>query len=136
MNKIASFLILIVFLLGLTSPVAAQDDSTGNPIYIVKAGDTLWTIARNLHVSYAELLALNGLDENSSIIPGTRLEIPGLNGSGGVVSTVRLKSRSCRRTLEPLLPHFRTGISGPSGKLEPRPSLRPDLWTRWAAVTL
>ena len=76
--------------MGLTSPVSAQDDTTGNPVYIVKAGDTLWTIARNLHVSYAEMLALNGLDENSSIIPGTRLEIPGLNGSGGIVSTVRI----------------------------------------------
>ena len=72
------------------SPVAAQDDSTGNPIYIVKAGDTLWTIARNLHISYAEMLAVNGLNENSSIIPGTQLVIPGLNGSGGVVSTVRI----------------------------------------------
>ena len=90
MNKIPSILILLVFLLGLTSPVSAQEDPTGDPIYIVKAGDTLWTIARNLHISYAEMLAVNGLNENSSIIPGTQLVIPGLNGSGGVVSTVRI----------------------------------------------
>lgn len=90
MNKILKTLILLVLILGLASPVSAEGDASGDPVYIVKAGDTLWTIARNLHISYAEMLAVNGLTENSSIIPGTELVIPGLNGSGGIVSTVNV----------------------------------------------
>jgi murein DD-endopeptidase MepM/ murein hydrolase activator NlpD len=80
----------LILILGLVSPVYAQEDPAGNPIYIVKAGDTLWTIARNLHINYAEMLSVNGLTENSSIIPGTELVIPGLGEIGGVVSTVRV----------------------------------------------
>jgi len=78
----------MILLLSLATPAFAQGDSTDNLVYIVKAGDTLWTIARKLHVYYDEMLAVNGLTENSSIIPGTELVIPGMGDLTGVVSTI------------------------------------------------
>lgn len=88
MNKTISFSLLIILLLSLTTPAFAQGESTDDLIYIVQAGDTLWTIARKLHVYYNEMLTVNGLTENSSIIPGTQLIIPGMGDMSGVVSTV------------------------------------------------
>ncbi len=90
MNKIPRIFLLLVFVLLSVKPVYAQGESTGGAVYYVKAGDTLWTIARNLHISYAELLDVNGLTESSSIIPGTELTIPGLNGITGVLSSTRV----------------------------------------------
>ncbi len=81
---------LIVLLLSLATPAFAQGDTTDNLVYIVQSGDTLWTIARKLHVYYDEMLAVNGLTENSSIIPGTQLIIPGLGDLSGVVSTIKV----------------------------------------------
>ena len=90
MNKIFRFIILLPLILSLVKPVSAQDDTSGGPVYYVKAGDTLWTIARNLHISYSDMLAVNGLDESSSIIPGTELKIPGLENLTGILSTTRV----------------------------------------------
>ncbi len=88
MNKTIRIFLLVILLLSFASPALAQGDSTGGLIYIVQSGDTLWTIARKLHVYYDEMLAVNGLTENSSIIPGTELVIPGLDDLNGVVSTI------------------------------------------------
>lgn len=49
---------------------------TGHNLYVVKAGDVLWTIAQNHHVSLAELMKINGLS-SSNILMGQVLEIPG-----------------------------------------------------------
>ncbi len=88
MNKLTRvFVILFLILTGIT-PAFAQESSTTGPIYVVQAGDTLWTIARNLHISYDDLLSQNGLTENSSIIPGAQLEIPGLENITGVLSMI------------------------------------------------
>ncbi|MFL7814196.1 MAG: peptidoglycan DD-metalloendopeptidase family protein [Anaerolineales bacterium] len=89
MNRIIrSVLPFLTLLIIVFSPAYAQEDSLAGPTYEVQAGDTLWTIALNLHVSYDELLAANGLNANSSIIPGTVLEIPGLAGISGSLGTV------------------------------------------------
>ncbi|MEJ2446968.1 MAG: peptidoglycan DD-metalloendopeptidase family protein [Anaerolineales bacterium] len=89
MNKFSrSILPLLALLLIICSPVSAQENTTAGPTYEIQAGDTLWTIALNLHVSYDEMLAANGLTANSSIIPGTILEIPGLDGISGTLGTV------------------------------------------------
>ncbi len=90
MNKIVRISLLIILLLSSATPAFAQGDTTDDLIYIVKAGDTLWTIARKLHIYYDEMLAVNGLTENSSIIPGTQLIIPGLGDLSGVASTVNV----------------------------------------------
>jgi len=90
LNKIFRFSLLLLLLLSLATPAFAQGNSPDNLVYIVQSGDTLWTIARKLHVYYDEMLAVNGLTENSSIIPGTQLIIPGLGDLSGVVSTVKV----------------------------------------------
>ena len=91
MNKFTrSALFLLVALMLLTIPVSAQENSNNGPVYIVKAGDTLWTIARKLHISYEDLLAVNELDTESSIIPGIELVIPGWEDISGVLDTVRV----------------------------------------------
>lgn len=91
MNKlIRSLMLFLVVSIGMAAPVSAQESAANGPIYVVKAGDTLWTIARNLHISYEDLLAVNDLTENSSIIPGIELVIPGLEDISGVLETIRV----------------------------------------------
>ena len=91
MKNIIRVSILLVLTFSLFNPVFAQESQTGGPTYIVQAGDTLWTIARNLHISYDELLAVNQLTGESSIIPGKVLEIPGLGDISGVLSIVKVE---------------------------------------------
>jgi len=90
LNKTSRIALMLVLILLMVKPVYAQGDSSGGAVYYVKAGDTLWTIARNLHISFAEIMAENGLTESSSIIPGTQLTIPGLSDISGVLSTTRV----------------------------------------------
>ncbi len=88
MNKnVRSALLVLIILVLFTSSVSAQESTSSGPIYVVTAGDTLWTIARKLHISYDDLLTVNELTENSSIIPGTQLVIPGLEDLSGVLGT-------------------------------------------------
>jgi murein DD-endopeptidase MepM/ murein hydrolase activator NlpD len=90
LKKISQVCILIILILGLVQPVFAQESSPEGLIYIVKSGDTLWTIARRLHIYYDELLTLNGITEESSILPGTELMIPSSGEMRGVLSTTRI----------------------------------------------
>jgi len=90
LKKIIRISILLVLTFSLFNPVFAQENQTGGPTYIVQSGDTLWTIARNLHISYDELLAANQVTSESSIIPGTVLKIPGLGDISGVLSIVKV----------------------------------------------
>ena len=91
MNKlIRSIIFVLAIIILATAPVSAQENSTTGLIYVVKAGDTLWTIARKLHISYNDLLAVNDLDGSGSIIPGMELIIPGLEDLSGVLDTVKV----------------------------------------------
>ena len=91
MNKIVrTTLLTLICLLVLVSPVLAQENTASGPTYVVKAGDTLWAIARKFYVSYDELLAFNDLNTSSSIIPGTQLVIPGMQDFNGIIDTVRV----------------------------------------------
>ena len=91
MKKIIKISVLLVLTFSLFNPVFARENQAGGPTYIVQAGDTLWTIARNLHISYDELLTANQLTGESSIIPGKVLEIPGLEDVSGVLSIVKVE---------------------------------------------
>jgi LysM repeat protein len=54
-----------------TSPVPTSGER-----YTVVQGDTLFGISRKLNVRMPELLAANGLNENSLIVPGQQLDVP------------------------------------------------------------
>lgn len=56
---------------GLDSAARVDTDT-----YVVRAGDSPWTIARRLGVRLADLLLINGLDSQSVLRPGQRLRIP------------------------------------------------------------
>jgi murein DD-endopeptidase MepM/ murein hydrolase activator NlpD len=72
---------------GVIHPVQAQEEQPSQPVYIIQPGDTLWNIARRLHVSYRDLLEENNLTEDSPIHPGETLTIPGLGSMSGVLTT-------------------------------------------------
>lgn len=91
MKKIIRISLILAVLLLMSSPALAQDDQPQNPTYIVQTGDTLWNIARKLHVSYDQLLSQNGLDADSSILPGRELRVPGLTGVSGELTTRRIQ---------------------------------------------
>ena len=90
LKKLSQVSILLIVILGLVQPVSAQEGSGDDLVYIVQAGDTLWTIARKLHIFYDDLLTSNGITSESSIIPGTQLVVPGMKDLSGVLSTIRV----------------------------------------------
>ena len=47
--------------------------------YVVKQGDTLGSIAAKFKVSSAELVQVNSLEANETLMPGKRLLIPRTN---------------------------------------------------------
>ena len=81
-------MLVLVLLMLVVLPVSAQESSNTGLIYVIKSGDTLWAIARKLHISYDDLLAVNDLDESNSIIPGAELVVPGLEDLSGVLGTI------------------------------------------------
>jgi len=66
------------------APAAVSQD-----IYVVKPGDTVYSIARDHKMDFRELIALNGIDSPNRITPGRVLKIkpPVDTTSSGVAST-------------------------------------------------
>jgi hypothetical protein len=106
--------ICIVFLLtmasgpsaGAIAPVLQVDFQTPTPgpdgkiIYIVKEGDSLWTIAALSGISVEELRALNGIQPNDFISPGMEL----LLGLGGPELPTAIPDDATTATPIPLTP--------------------------------
>lgn len=91
MKNLARINLILVFILAIPLGIAvAQDESPEGPVYIVKAGDSLWDIAIRFGISMNELAQANGIDDPSQIAEGTQLVIPGLSGLQGVLDTVTL----------------------------------------------
>ncbi|MCX7609271.1 MAG: LysM peptidoglycan-binding domain-containing M23 family metallopeptidase [Anaerolineales bacterium] len=97
---VACLVILVVFVGGI--PVGAQtSELPPGPIYVVKAGDTLWGIALRFDVGLEELIAYNRLS-SQDIYVGDRLVIPGFPDVSGIIEertiglgeTFRLLSRA------------------------------------------
>lgn len=81
------------------SPAQAQENQPPRPVYVVENGDTLWNIARRLHIPYQQLLSENNLTEDSAIHPGEKLVIP-LSGSiSGVLTTKKVSFGESLRSL-------------------------------------
>lgn len=57
------------------SPAAKKTVSPKTLYYVVKKGDTLYGISRNLGVSLKELCSINGLNAKAGIKPGQRLRL-------------------------------------------------------------
>lgn len=67
---------------------AAQDQSTSeNPVYVVQSGDTLGAIAARFGVTVDEIVQLNQLADSNLLTEGMRIQIPGVEGVGGVLTT-------------------------------------------------
>ena len=87
MPKRIAALLLALLLVFPSLPVVAQTATPSpGPVYIVQAGDSLWSIAILFNVSVTDLQAANALS-SSDIFPGNRLIIPGLEGLSGTLVT-------------------------------------------------
>jgi murein DD-endopeptidase MepM/ murein hydrolase activator NlpD len=81
LKKILLFLFVIILII--PRAVHAQDSG---PVYIVQAGDTLWSISIRFNVSLDDLINANNLPD-TNLFPGQQLIIPGLEGVTGVLNT-------------------------------------------------
>jgi membrane-bound lytic murein transglycosylase D len=64
-------------------PGGLQRGNGERQIYTIRSGDSLWTISQRFRVSVNNLTAWNGLNSNSIIRPGQKLEIwPGNSSEG------------------------------------------------------
>ncbi|MTI80623.1 MAG: M23 family metallopeptidase [Firmicutes bacterium] len=58
-----------------------ESAQTGMSVYRVKAGDTLWELARKYSTTVEKLAAINGLNRNSILHIGQDLDLPVASGS-------------------------------------------------------
>ncbi|MGH8041636.1 MAG: transglycosylase SLT domain-containing protein [Rudaea sp.] len=65
---------------------AARVQTTSSDWRIVRAGDTLWRIARAAHVALTDLLHWNGLRRDATLRPGQRLRLQAADASGGAAA--------------------------------------------------
>ena len=85
MRKRAFIALLLLTIILPLKPAHAQE-STG-PVYIVQAGDSLYSIAARFSVSIDDLLAVNGITDPNQLAVGQQLIIPGLEGVTGILDT-------------------------------------------------
>lgn len=80
------FLILFVAITLLRPSLGVLAQAEG-PVYIVEPGDTLTAIALKFGTTVEALVAANGIQDPSILIPGMELVIPGYEGVSGVLVT-------------------------------------------------
>ncbi|MBY0120412.1 glycosyl hydrolase family 18 protein [Bacillus sp. S/N-304-OC-R1] len=89
-------------------------------IHIVQNGESLWSISQRYHISIQSLITVNGLPENSYIIPGLALYIPD--------NTLLIRSKIINKgdTLWGLAQQYRTTLNA---IISANPSIQPKKLT-------
>ncbi len=79
-------------------PVA---DVTPTSTYVVKSGDSLWTIAKKHNLTLSQLTAANNLPANTNLKPGQKLLIPGKTPHGNVAAPAPAATAAPAKAAEP-----------------------------------
>jgi murein DD-endopeptidase MepM/ murein hydrolase activator NlpD len=94
------FVLTIFFLASILisfQPAYAQQAS--GPIYIVKSGDSLSSIASDFNIAVNDLISANNITNPNLLETGQQLTIPGLEGVSGVVDKARINIGDSYRSL-------------------------------------
>ena len=109
MHKFINVALLVAILfLSAVGHASAQDQSTG-PVYVVQAGDTLYSIALRFGITINDLINANQLIDPNQLTADMELVIPGLEGISGKLLTeaipvgIDLTSLTRFRGLDPAL---------------------------------
>jgi LysM repeat protein len=86
--------------------VATVAHAESTSIYVVTAGDSVWSIAQRFNVDATRVLRLNGLTAKSLIRPGQRLSIPTSVISAPAQLSDRLPDHMRRASKTDLIPLF------------------------------
>lgn len=92
------------------TPSTPQAD--GSIVHVVQAGENPSIIAEAYGIGYADLLALNGLTQDSVVFPGDRLTIKA--GSTATPTPSETLTPTATRTLRPTGPPTRTPTKAPT----------------------
>ncbi len=88
-RKLILFTLLVLFLQP-AGPALAQETLPEGPVYVVREGDTLWSIAVRFGVSVEDLQQVNQISNSNQLAVGDRLVIPGLTGVEGEIITQQI----------------------------------------------
>ncbi len=99
MLKRIAYLLSTLFLLLASTPkhTLAQDGSVA--IYVVQAGDNLYSIASRFNIKVENLMGANGITDPNQLAIDQRLIIPGLDGVSGVLDTQPINFGDSYRSL-------------------------------------
>jgi murein DD-endopeptidase MepM/ murein hydrolase activator NlpD len=75
----------VAFLAWFPLEYGSAQQGDGGAVYIVQAGDSLWSIALRFRVSVNDLANANGIVNTNQLAVGAHLVIPGLEGVQGVL---------------------------------------------------
>ncbi len=106
LTKRFSRLVYLLLIIALALPVLAQDETPIPLVHTVQEGENLTFIAERYGVTVADLLTLNGLDEEAFLWVGQELIIPG--GEGEAVFAVH--TAVFGDTLATIARQYNTGV--------------------------
>ena len=71
-------------------PAEAPDASSPGEAYVVRRGETLWSISKRVDVSMTELAAVNELPSPYHVFVGQKLRIPGPDGAAEMTASQKI----------------------------------------------